>query len=191
MDYKKLFIIVVISAFTIFYTGCSRKKVDIKKPEKTDVEPVGINLYKLNNIVSKIKDNCQAKAFKDQNSSIFVQRYKSYIKIDLNEKNDFRNGSYVLTKSSKEKLSCITPIIKDESGFFIVITGHANDTKDKQKNQHLSDNRAISLAELFFNAGIRDEIFAKGCADKKLGENSKKINIYIYTDKTKIKNHCK
>ncbi len=191
MNYQKLFLLTFL--FIIFGNGCSLKQ----KPEQVDVQKqqpvVGSDEYKLNLIINKIKENCQAKEERDQNESIFVKSYDNYIKVDLNNKSDFRNGSYVLTKESKAKLSCISPILKEEKGLFILITGHASDNKEKQENQHLSDNRAISLAELFFNAGIRDEIFAKGCSDKNSDADediNRKIHIYIYADRSNIVNHC-
>ncbi len=206
MNYQTLFRLAFTLIFIIFYAGCSTKKQILPQVKKSDEKdflaypaPLGSETYSLNLLMTKIMENCQAKATKDQNNSIFVKHYKNYIKVDLNDKSDFRNGSYVLRKNAKEKLTCIAPIIKEQTGLFIVITGHANDNKDNQKNQHLSDNRAISLAELFFNAGIRDEIFAKGCSDKKSDSTNvdkydtvidRKIDIYIYANKTNIINHC-
>lgn len=191
--------------FLIFYFGCTpTKQVELPKEEKKDYliypVPMGSEAYSLNLLMTNIIDNCQAKALKDQNSSIYVKHHTNYIHIDLNDESDFRNGSYVLRDNAKSKLSCIAPIIKRQTGLYIVVTGHANDHKKQQKNQHLSDDRAITLAELLFNAGVRDEIFAKGCSDKKSDPNNKdkynkmidrKIYIYIYPNKTDIINHCK
>lgn len=196
MNYKKLFHPTLSLIFIIFYMGCvTKKQVELPKKDKEDhliyPAPMGSETYSLNLLMTKIMENCQAKDLKDQNNSIYIKHHGNYIHIDLNEDNDFRNGSYFLKKESKEKLSCIAPIIKEQNGLFIVITGHAHDNKDKQKNQHLSDNRAISLAELLFNTGIRDEIFAKGCSNNKPTTKERKINIYIYANKTNITNHCK
>ena len=206
MNHHKLFGLTFTLIFTVFYTGCSTKKQiepQIKSDEKDFLvypAPMGSETYSLNLLMTKIMENCQAKAVKDQNNSIFVKHYTDYIKIDLNDKIDFRNGSYILTKHAKEKLTCVAPIIKEQKGLFIVVTGHASDNKESQNNQHLSDDRAISLAELFFNEGIRDEIFAKGCSDKNPDTNNidkynklinRKVYIYIYTNKSNIKNHCK
>ena len=191
MNYQKLFFLTFI--FIMLGNGCSMKQksdqIDLQKQQPA----IGSDEYKLNSILNEIKENCQAKETRDQNESIFVKSYDNYIKVDLNHKSDFRNGSYVLTKESKEKLSCISPILEEKKGVFIVITGHANDNKKKQQNQHLADNRAISLAELFFNAGIRYEIFAKGCSEKSSDTNdsiNRKIYIYIYADRSNIVNHC-
>jgi outer membrane protein OmpA-like peptidoglycan-associated protein len=207
MNYQKLYYPTFTLIFIIFYIGCSTKKQIVEPKIKSDEKeflaypaPMGSETYSLNLLMTKIMDSCQAKAVKDQNNSIFVKHYRDYIKIDLNEKSDFRNGSYVLKKEAKEKLKCIASTIKQDNGYFIVVTGHASDNKESQKNQHLSDDRAISLAELFFNEGIRDEIFAKGCSDKKPDTNNvdnynklinRRINIFIYANKSNIKNHCK
>jgi len=117
--------------------------------------------------------------------------------LNLGETSDFRNGSYIVLKNSNEKLKCIMPILKEYSDLYIVITGHADSKNETSKKQHLSDNRAITVAEEFFDAGVRDEIYVKGCSDKTLEIDAyhkfsgKKVNFYIYADKSNIKNHCK
>ncbi len=206
MNYQNLFRTILSLIFIFFYAGCITEKKIIELPKEIKKDyliypaPMGSETYSLNLFMTKVMDRCQAKAIKDQNSSVYVKHYRNYIHIDFHEISDFRNGSYLLKKKSKEKLICITPIIKEQAGLYIVVTGHANDNKNKQKNQHLSDDRAISLAELLFNAGIRDEIFAKGCSDNKANPENmdkynkiidRKINIYIYPNKTNIINHCK
>jgi len=172
----------LFSLFLFLYTGCS-----IKNKKTLDINS---DKYKINLIISKIVKNCQAKVLKDDEGSIFLANKNSYLQIDLNEKRNFNKNSTILNENSSEKLSCIIPIIKENSGTNIIITGHARSSKKSKINQHISDDRAISVAEEFFNLGIRDEIYAKGCSDKKDKENGQ-IEIFIYMDKTHIINHCR
>jgi len=198
MNYQKIIYFILLTIFTIFYTACSTKKVELPK-EKKQVEkaPIGSDRYKLEILLKKFVKKCHAKTIIDQNSSMYIKQYPHYLHINLGNKNDFRNGSYIVLKESKDKLNCIIPILKKYDDLYIVITGHADSENDSSKKQHLSDNRAITVAEQFFDAGIRDEIFVKGCSDKTLGIDyyhkfsGKKINLYIYTNKSNIKNHCK
>ena len=183
MNYQKLFFLTFI--FVAIFNGCSTKGKN---------QPIKNINNELNLLQNKIIQNCQAKNKKDQNGSIFIKIKNNTLEINLNNKSDFRNGSYVLSQESKEKLYCIIPVVKEKKGLFILITGHANDNKNSRANQHLSDNRAISLAELFFNEGIRDEMFAKGCSDKsslKTDKINRQINIYIYTNRSNITSNCK
>jgi outer membrane protein OmpA-like peptidoglycan-associated protein len=157
------------------YTACSVKAVAVKVPK------VKKN-HKLDKIEQKITENC--------GNSLVIKNYNSYIKLGLNSNNDFRKGSYVLKMEAKEKLMCIADVLKNQNKLFIVITGHANDSNDNHKNQNLSDNRAISVAELFFNLGIRDEMFAKGCSFK-IPLTQREVKLYIYSNKSNIQNHCR
>ncbi len=171
-----------LSIFLLIYIGCSEKEI-----KQIDINS---DKYKIDLLLSKIIDNCQAKTIKDNENSIFVENKNQYLSIDLNEKRDFNPHSIRLNENSKEKLSCIIPIIKENKGVSIIITGHANESNNNKKNQHLSDDRAISVAEQFFNEGVRDEIFAKGCSNKKEKKNGQ-VEIFIYLDKANIKNHCR
>jgi outer membrane protein OmpA-like peptidoglycan-associated protein len=197
MNHQKIIYFIILTIFTIFYTACSTKKVELPKEEKIEKAPIGSDRYKLEILLKKLVDKCEAKTIYDHNNTMFVKQYPTYIHLNLGNKDDFRNGSYIVLKESKEKLKCIIPILKEYDDLYIVITGHADSKKETSKKQHLSDNRAITVAEEFFDAGIRDEIFVKGCSDKTLEIDAyhkfsgKKVNFYIYADKSNIKNHCK
>lgn len=198
MNHQNKFYFILLLIFTIFLTACSTKKVELPKEKQLEKAPIGSDRYKLEMLLKKIVDKCGAKTIYDQNGSMFVKQYPAYVHINLGKKDDFRNDSYIITQGAKEKLNCIIPIIKTEDKSYIVITGHSDSkTDDSSQKQHLSDNRAITVAEQFFDAGIRDEIFVKGCSDKTLEIDAynkfsgKKVNLYIYVDKSNIKNHCK
>jgi len=197
MNYQRLFYFILFLIFSTFYHGCSTKKVKLGKETVIEKPKIGSINYKLNLLSDKFIKNCDAKTMYDQNGSIYTKQYPTYIHINLGKEDDFRNDSTIVNEEAKAKLSCIIPILKEEKNLYIVITGHAASKGDSSKKQHLSDNRAITVAEEFFDAGIRDEIFVKGCSDKTLDIDvyhkfsGKKINLYIYVDKSNIKNHCK
>ncbi len=205
MHYKKLFSLGIIIFFTLFFVSCGVKKIE--KPHVQIYQPPIENRdLKIDKLIKLITKNCNAiiqnSQNRDLNGSILVQNRKTYLKIDLNTKSDFLPKSQLLTQKSKQRLGCIIPFIKKEDELTILITGHADNTDNNKirQKQHLSDNRAITVAELFFNKGITHEIYAKGCGDKKpkmsviFGDNQstdRRVEIYIYSGKSHIQDHCK
>ncbi len=190
--FHKLLLLLTI----IIFTACTPKKVEIQTPKIQTPTPK-IKKSKLDILAKEIVENCKSTSEKELNNSIIVQLTKKRIKINLNSKNDFTPIDFNLTPKAKKRLECIIPFIKAQSPLTIQIIGHASE-QNVSKSQHLSDNRAITVAELFYNEGVRDEIFAKGCSDKKIkiissesnNSRSQEIEINIYTNKSYLKNGC-
>ncbi len=176
MYYEKIFILFI----SFMLVACIPKKSQLPiKSVKIEKTPI------LKSIKESLIENCQI----DTNNSILLELNESVLKIDLGYKDDFQSGSQLLVQTAKNRLLCIAPILIKQNTLTIQITGHANENNDTIKDQHLSDNRAITVAEELFNLGVRDEIFAKGCGGEKL-KNSK-VEIFIYEDKSKLKDQCK
>ncbi len=182
--------IIVLSFLTIFLISCSSKK---QAPTKTPT-PIKITKVKksyiLKNLITDLRVNCMAIIVDENNTKtdnyISINRYDNYIKIELNTKIDFPNDYFRLSLEAEDKLSCMAPIIQKERGLVIQIIGYA-EAPDKQ---HLCDDRAITVAELLFNKGVRHEIYAKGCLVE-TKPISKGLSIFIYKDNLSLKNHCK
>ncbi len=94
----------------------------------------------------------------------------------------------------------ITDIIKKYPHIIIQVTGHTDTKEETKKHQDLSDNRAISIAEILYKLDAKNETYAKGCADKKplYSDTSKddalsnaRVEIYLYANKEKMVDHCK
>ncbi len=94
----------------------------------------------------------------------------------------------------------ITDIIKKYPHIIIQVTGHTDSQEETKKHQDLSDNRAISIAEILYKLDAKNETYAKGCADKKplFSDTSKddalsnaRVEIYLYANKEKMVDHCK
>jgi flagellar motor protein MotB len=154
--------------------SCSSKKIEkpTKKIEKK-IQPTN----RLKKLSEDIKQSCQTR----------VKQHDEYLQINIHKYQSFHKGSHILSKKTKEYLQCIIPFIKDEKDIIIKLNAYSSD-KDKKQAQNISDNRAISVAELFYNSGIRDEIFAKGCTKSSYDAD---IRIFIYPKKKYFKNHCK
>ncbi len=94
----------------------------------------------------------------------------------------------------------ITEIIKKYPHVIIQVTGHTDAREETKKHQDLSDNRAISIAEILYKLDAKNETYAKGCADKKplfhhiddADELSNaRVEIYLYANKEKMVDRCK
>lgn len=199
-----LFLIIIIA-------GCAQKN-SVEEPKEVEEAytstfykvPEGSELSKLNDVIKNVIDYCNGYAIDDKNApydALLVKHFKSFIQIDLNTEEDFYHDSYELKEDAKMKLSCVIPFIKAQDSLVLQITGHVDaNATDKANKQHLSDDRAITVAEFMYNDGIRHEIFAKGCADKKpkydyfAQEHNRtlgRIEIFIYANKSNLQDHCK
>ncbi len=187
---RKLLSIILLSLLSVLLISCSSKKqTPLKQPQIKEVEVEKIEkTYILKNLTTDLKINCMAVVIDDNetkaNNYISINHYENYLKIELNTKNDFPNNYFRLSSEAKDKLSCIAPIIQKEKGLIVQILGYANPDE-----QHLADNRAISVAELLFNQGVRAEIYAKGCLKKE--SSSIGLSIFLYTNDLPLKNNCK
>ncbi len=94
----------------------------------------------------------------------------------------------------------VTNVIKKYPHIIIQVTGHTDSHEETKKHQDLSDNRAISIAEILYKLDAKNETYAKGCADKKpLFLNTDKddalsnarVEIYLYGNKEKMVDRCK
>jgi len=92
----------------------------------------------------------------------------------------------------------IANIIKKYPHIVVQVTGHS--TKMEEKPQELSDNRAITIAEILYKKEAKNDTFAKGCADKKPlftehtdddSITNARIEIYLYPNKENMRDQCK
>ena len=94
----------------------------------------------------------------------------------------------------------ITKTIKQYPHVIIQVTGHSDSMEKTKEHQDLSDNRAISIAEILYNLDTKNETYAKGCADKKplfLDANKSeeisnaRVEITLYSNKENMIDQCK
>ncbi len=180
---KEFLNIIILSLLLILLVACSSKKLSPTKVVEVK------KTYILNNLITDLKINCMAVIIDDNNTKIdnyiSIDRYENYLKIELNTKNDFPNDYFRLSHEAEDKLSCLASSIKKEKKLLIQILGYAKAPDE----QHLADDRAITVAELLFNNGVRDEIYAKGCLKTKPIQNG--LSIFLYKDSLSLKNRCK
>ena len=94
----------------------------------------------------------------------------------------------------------IADTLKRYPHIVIQLTGNTDNDEQSQDFQELSDNRAITIAEIFYTKDSNNEIFAKGCNhNKELVKATPKdnrfsnapIHIYLYANKEKMLDPCK
>lgn len=202
MYFKRVLFLITISV--VFFSNCiaQNKPVPIKPAEIPVITLIDVKHSKFDSFLKKLKENCDVKIVDegdlDCNNSILVRDHGTHLKIDFKTKKDFKSHSFKLTNEAKQKLKCIAPLILNSENLLVQIIGHANDSISISHNQHLSNNRAIVAAELFYKEGI-DDIYAKGCPEPKVivdqidADDSfvdRSINIYIYSNKSDMKNPC-
>ncbi len=94
----------------------------------------------------------------------------------------------------------ITDVLKKYPHIIIQVTGHTDRHEEAKNHQDLSDNRAISIAEMLYKLDTKNETYAKGCADKKplfldtdkeSALSNARVEIYLYANKEKMVDRCK
>ncbi|MCH9812539.1 MAG: OmpA family protein [Epsilonproteobacteria bacterium] len=186
----------------LIFSSCTPKN-NSDLPQSIPTHQLLITNQELQDIKDEIILNCSAHELADsikiENNPILVKLQTHYLFVDLNNLHDFKPASYLLTQQAKDKLACIIPILYAHETLYIHITGHTDTSGNPKKNQHLSDNRAITVAEKLYQSNIPHEIFVKGCADKKprlsaiFGDDAssnRRVEIYIYENKSYLLDHC-
>jgi len=111
----------------------------------------------------------------------------------------FKRGEDKPNETATYIIEDIVTILKKYPHLVVQVTGHS-DKATESDDQDLSDNRAISIAEILYNLESRNETYAKGCGDKKPlfttfseGESitNARVEIYLYGNKEKMIDHCR
>ena len=111
----------------------------------------------------------------------------------------FQKNKAIPIKNAVYIVQQITDIIKKYPHIIIQVTGHTDSKEETKKHQDLSDNRAISIAEILYKLDAKNETYAKGCADKKPlfsntneddGLSNARVEIYLYANKEKMIDRC-
>ncbi len=205
---KQPFTFIIFIFSIIFFTGCSTHKptkqqivtksqiyLDTNKtkpkPKKTALPKPGTDaytLYQLSNEISKKLSIPIIKAqdnIKDFQSNMIIKKGYNYIEIIFKKQNLFDNGISTLLLHIKNQLTKLAQIIKKYPQTIIQVIGYTDD----KITQSESDERAINIAEILFNSGLRNEIYAKGCSKRYI--TNKKVAIFIYPKLTYMRDNCR
>ncbi len=169
------------------------------KPKLPEVGTIAHTLYKLSNEISDSFHIPVLKPFdkrKNIISGMSITKTDSYIEVAFKDQEIFGKNLINPFENMKKNFINLALIIKKYPDVIVQVLGHS----DNQTNQELSDERAINIAELFYNSGLRNEIYAKGCSYKNhlLPDNSeanilpnRRVEVYIYPDIKYMIDKCK
>jgi len=199
--YIHLIFILLIPVFT----ACSYKmtQTTVTKGEMTAFTKGD---YEIGQVAKELSKNLAIPLYQesfDQNHSTSLDEV-TLIKVDnalcliLNGKIFQENGAEPI-ENAVYIVQEITDILKKYPHIIIQVTGHTDKNEKSKDHQDLSDNRAITIAEILYKLEAKHETYAKGCADKKpLFHNqdtdqelsNARVEIYLYSDKDKMLDHC-
>ncbi len=202
-----------LNIFTlIFLVGCNTKtvtytsKLSIEKKEKEDkitnklLMDIATEIKNSGNATLKIQGETSPKS--EDNIALYLTN--RYLKISFNAQEMFKPSQTNLSDEAKYYIQKIIPALTNREDIIIQVIGHAYDEGTPKQMQHYSDMRAISVAEMLFNSGLKQDILAKGCTDSipkqecNLDEphnlcsmNNRRVNLFIYTSKDAIITKCR
>ena len=127
-----------------------------------------------------------------------------YLKILFNTSHMFAEEETTINDWLKAQLQLLIPTLHKYPNIVIQIIGHAYEEGNTQKLRHYADLRAINAAAYLYEAGLKQEILAKGCSDvvpkqkcnpekphSLCSMQNRRIEIFLYSDKADVITKCK
>jgi len=189
----------------LFFSGCSHKTTQTTL-NNTSLTAFTVGDYEITQVSKELSQNLSIplheKGF-DQNHTSTLDEV-TLIKVDnalcliLNGK-IFQENSASPIENAIYIVEEITDILKKYPHIIIQVTGHTDKHEDSENHQDLSDNRAITIAEILYKLEAKNDTFAKGCSDKKPLFSDKetddalsnaRVEIYLYANKEKMIDRC-
>jgi flagellar motor protein MotB len=189
----------------LLFGGCSHKKITTKLKEQNltlftegdyEIEELAKELSK------KLAIPLYKGKLKEQESTldeITLIKINHALRLILNGM-IFKPNSAKPIENARYIVQEITTILKKYPHIIIQVNGHTDPLEDTKHHQDLSDNRAITIAEILYKLDAKNETYAKGCGDKKPlllnpNQNDSRINarveIYLYSNKEYMIDQCK
>ena len=188
----------------LFSSACSHKTVKTSIQEENltaytvgdyEIETLSKELPKALSIPLHTKD------FNPQNSAldeITLIKLDHALKLILNGM-IFEPNSATPVENAVYIVQDLTSILKKYPHVVIQVTGHSDSLEKTSHHQDLSDNRAISIAEILYKLDTKNETYAKGCSDKKplfIDNNQSddlsnaRVEITLYGNKENMIDQC-
>ena len=196
----------ILLALLLFSSACSTKRTKIVLKESnlttftegdyeltqvanTLAEDLDIPLHRQNELLKQNLPLDEVTFVKVDHALCLILNGKIFQK---NRATPIENAHYIIQD--------IANVIKQYPHLIIQVTGHTDSHEENTKHQDLSDNRAISIAEILYKLDAKNETYAKGCGDKKPlffstdkedTLSNARVEIYIYANKAKMIDRCK
>ena len=200
--------------FIILFGGCTTKTYEyinrITFPGFSDHKSTQINNKVLQEIANILKQNANATLLvtgadlKDTPEGINLYLTNKYLKISFTLTQMFSRTDSNLNQETTQYMEKIIPVLQKYPHIIIQVIGHAYDEGTPKEMQHYADLRAISVAELLFNSGLKQEVLAKGCSNliprkecilnkphRLCSAQNRRVDLFIYTNKDDIITKCR
>jgi len=154
----------------------------------------GIN-YSLNHQADEIAkalgvevDNSSA-AILDTDRSLIVSDHKKYVKILIRGNYLFRGNRSKLKSQASKKLDMLVPILKQYPQTIVQIAGFSDRRGSFRRNYNLSRNRAKSVSDKLYRAGVDNPSTVTSCSyskpiatpgTKQSRILNRRVEIYLY-----------
>ncbi len=207
----KQYLFIPLFALFIILTGCTTKRSTYiekisffgKKAHPKSKNPV---LHEIALLIQKDTNASLSETISQAPGSAQINLYLTdkYLKISFNLTTMFVRTDSNLNFETTQAMQKIIPVLQKYPDIIIQVIGHAYDEGTPKEMQHYADLRAISVAELFFNSGLKQEILAKGCSDLIPKERcnldkphlvcsakNRRVDLFIYTDKDALITKCR
>ena len=203
-----------LSVLIILFGGCTTKTYEyinhISFPGMTRQKTPDIRDKTLHEIANRIKQTTNASLqitgtlAQDTPEGINLYLTDKYLKISFTLTRMFGHTTSNLNEETTQYMKKIMPILQKYPDIIIQVVGHAYDEGTAKEMQHYADLRAISVAELFFGSGLKQEILAKGCSNlipRKecpsgkphllCSAQNRRVDLFIYTNKDNVITKCR
>ena len=189
----------------LLLTACSQKTV--KKTVHTDFTSYTIGDYEMVNLMKELNTTLalpiQNTLF-EHNLTVpldevtLIKEKHNTLRIILNSALFEPNHSIPIA-NALNVVEELTNVLKKYPHVIVQVSGYTDVSESMKNHQDLSDNRAISIAEILYRLESRHETYAKGCADKnplypitnnKSKLSNARVEIYLYPNKSYMKDQC-
>ena len=136
----------------------------------------------------------------DPNQDLIVSNTDNYVKIMFRDAMMFETNSANPTMSAKAKIQKVTSVLEKYPNTLVQVTGHTDSRGSYTHNKKLSDQRAANVGNIIYAAGVKNQIFSKGCSfDKPVAPNdnasnmglNRRVEVYLYPNEASVIDTCK
>ncbi|QKF83116.1 OmpA family protein [Halarcobacter ebronensis] len=132
-------------------------------------------------------------------NDIVISNTQKYVKIMLRDKMVFDTNSSIPTQEAARKIEKISNVLTKYPDTIVQVVGFTDSRGTYEYNQKLSEQRAKSVGDIFYNNGIQNQIYSKGCSyNKPIVPNktkedmalNRRVEIYLYPNTESVIDTC-
>ncbi len=138
-------------------------------------------------------------AERNPNKDLVVSNTDKFVKIMFRSRRMFATNSAYPTPSARAEIQNMLPVFRKYPNMIIQTVGHTDNRGSYEYNLRLSEQRAVSVANILKNGGIANPIYSKGCSfSKPIAPNTNRVNwalnrrveVYLYPNQNSVIDPC-